>query len=151
MAKNLQIDEVLDSLEQSVMGSVAACLEEALSESREAAIQRAMIALQTKFRPVSGSADSANAAANGADWVGVESLSRLRAIVGGRFQNLKQKWIEAGLPLRERKGQKIDVSKVNEKGWIELSNWILKQNFEARLTLDNPEHIFELRSVGSKK
>ena len=151
MAKNVQIEEIADSLEQSALSSLAACLEEALKENREAAIQRVLLALRTKLPSASDSTEAALALVAGSDWVGVESLSRLRALVGGRFQNLKQKWIEAGLPLRERKGQKIDVSEVNEKGWIELSNWILKQNFETRLTLDSPDHIFELRAVGSKK
>ncbi len=39
-------------------------------------------------------------------WTRIESLSRLRAIVGGRFKNLKEKWVGAGFPLREHRGDR---------------------------------------------
>ena len=43
---------------------------------------------------------------NESGWLRIESLSQLRATVGGRFQNLKQKWVEAGFPLREHRGDR---------------------------------------------
>lgn len=81
------------------------------------------------------------------DWIEIESLSRLRALVGGRFQNLKKRWEEAGFPLREHKGDKGKELSLDEKGWIELSNWIMQQGYEARLTPEKPRCLFELRSL----
>ncbi len=80
-------------------------------------------------------------------WVEIESLSRLRAIVGGRFQNLRDRWVGAGFPLREHRGDKDGEFSLNEAGWIELSNWVLKQGFESRLTPDKPGCLFELRVI----
>lgn len=79
------------------------------------------------------------------EWIGIESLSRLRSVVGGRFQNLKKKWVAAGFPLRDHRGDKNKQYSVDEEGWVELSNWILKQKYEARLTSDKTEYLFELR------
>lgn len=78
-------------------------------------------------------------------WIEIESLSRLRGVVGGRFQNLKNRWVAAGFPLRAHRGDKSADYELNSEGWVELSNWILKQGFEARLTPEKPEVIFELR------
>lgn len=83
----------------------------------------------------------------GRDWTGVESLSRLRSLVGGRFENLKKKWVDAGLPLREHRGDKPADFKIDEAGWLDLSNWVLKQGFESRLAKEGSQFIFELRPV----
>ena len=80
-------------------------------------------------------------------WVEIESLSRLRSIVGGRFQNLRDRWVGAGFPLREHRGDKDGAFVLNEAGWIELSNWIAKQGFESRLTPDKSGCLFELRAL----
>lgn len=82
-------------------------------------------------------------------WIEIESLSRLRAVVGGRFQNLRDRWVGAGFPLREHRGDKDGEFSLNEAGWIELSNWVLKQGFESRLTPDKPGCLFELRAMRS--
>jgi|GEM_PF-5147574 len=82
-----------------------------------------------------------------ADWIGIESLSRLRSLVGGRFQSLKQKWTEAGLPLRAHRGDRWKDFKLNQRGWIDLSNWVLKQGFEARLTPNSEDFLFEIREL----
>ena len=84
-------------------------------------------------------------------WIGVESLSRLRSVVGGRFENIKKKWVGAGFPLREHRGDKKKSFKLDDKGWIELSNWILKQGYEARIAHDSNDHLFELRSVSKSE
>jgi hypothetical protein len=67
-----------------------------------------------------------------AGWEKIESLSSLRAIVGGRFQQLKDRWVGAGLPLREKKGDRTQLSKIDGAGWNELALWINKQGFEIR-------------------
>lgn len=85
---------------------------------------------------------------NGETWVGIESLSQLRSVVGGRFQNLKQKWVAAGLPLREHRGDRKGEATIDEDGWLALSVWINKQGYEARLVNDNENYLFEVRSTG---
>jgi len=81
------------------------------------------------------------------DWIEIESLSRLRSIVGGRFKNLKDKWLLAGLPLREHRGDRQADYEVREDTWVELSNWIAKQGYEARLAEADRSHVMELRKV----
>lgn len=82
---------------------------------------------------------------SGVTWTEIQSLSRLRTVVGGRFQNLKTRWIEAGFPLREHRGDQKDDYVLNEKGWLELSSWIARQGYEARLTKDKTGCLFEVR------
>ena len=85
-------------------------------------------------------------------WLPIESLSSLRATVGGRFQQLKERWVEAGLPLREHRGDRSAGAVIDQKGWIELTNWMLKQGFEARsvtekVTESENEVLFEVRKL----
>lgn len=107
-----------------------------------------------KLRLMGLSRSDAVAPAKGAEgdgaWVEIESLSRLRSVVGGRFQNIKEKWVGAGFPLREHRGDKGKDFEVDERAWIELSNWILKQGFEARLTPHKPNSLFELKPVSTR-
>jgi hypothetical protein len=82
------------------------------------------------------------------EWMPIESLSQLRAQVGGRFKNLKEKWIGAGLPLREHRGDREASAEIDQQGWVELSLWISKQGFETRLVKSsNPENtiLFEVK------
>lgn len=80
-------------------------------------------------------------------WIMVESLSQLRTFVGGRFQNLKQKWVEAGLPLREHRGDRKVAGEVNQVGWVELSLWIARQGYEAKLASSEEDGLFMIRKV----
>jgi hypothetical protein len=79
-------------------------------------------------------------------WTRIESLSRLRAIVGGRFKNLKEKWVGAGFPLREHRGDREERGSVNTEGWLELSSWISRQGYEVRLAGEADPWLFEIRS-----
>jgi len=82
------------------------------------------------------------------EWVEIESLSQLRSHVGGRFQNLKQRWVAAGFPLREHRGDRSETGAVNESAWVELATWIAKQGFEARLVFDEDSaSLIELRKT----
>ena len=78
-------------------------------------------------------------------WVPIDSLSQLRAIVGGRFENLKKRWLDSGFPLKESKGEKLGKIKRNQEGWTELSSWALKQGFEIRTRPDLENALFELK------
>lgn len=81
------------------------------------------------------------------EWQPVESLSRLRALVGGRFQNLKARWLDAGFPLREHRGDKDDEYQLDEAGWLALTRWVAKQGYEARLAPEKEGVVFELRKI----
>lgn len=81
------------------------------------------------------------------EWIRIESLSQLRTMVGGRFQNLRARWMAAGFPLREHRGDKSGASRLDEHGWVELSNWMLKQGYEARPAPEGAEYLFEVRSA----
>lgn len=83
----------------------------------------------------------------GSEWERIESLSKLRALVGGRFQNLKDRWVRAGFPLREHRGDRTGQKKIDHNGWIELASWINKQGFELRLADENEPWLFELRKL----
>ena len=78
-------------------------------------------------------------------WSEIASLSQLRAVVGGRFKNLKEKWVAAGFPLREHRGDRSAGAELNYDAWIELSAWIHKQGFEVRLASDERACFFEVR------
>ena len=82
------------------------------------------------------------------EWIPVKSFSNLRGLVGGRFENLKKKWMAAGLPLREQKRE--SSSKVMEpEAWSALAAWILKQGYESRLASKGSGYIFEIRKLAS--
>ncbi|HQH27736.1 MAG TPA: hypothetical protein PLP17_10100 [Oligoflexia bacterium] len=90
-------------------------------------------------------AETAQAAKSDPNWQQVESLSQLRAVVGGRFQNLKEKWIKAGLPLREHRGDRAERANLDMHGWLELASWISRQGFEVRLADREDSCLFEVR------
>lgn len=79
-------------------------------------------------------------------WLRIESLSQLRATVGGRFRNLKQKWVEAGFPLREHRGDRSESGEVRTEGWMSLADWVTKQGFDVRLAPPGESWLFEVRS-----
>jgi hypothetical protein len=80
-------------------------------------------------------------------WIVIESLSQLRGLVGGRFQNLKQRWVAAGFPLRAHRGDRTLEAQRDEMGWSELQSWLVAQGFEARISTDRPEACFEIRLI----
>ncbi|MCB0359294.1 MAG: hypothetical protein KDD44_06650 [Bdellovibrionales bacterium] len=80
-------------------------------------------------------------------WVAIEPLYQLRATVGGRFQNLKEKWVKAGFPLRDHRGDRSEDAQLNEEEWVELALWINRQGYEARLTSGSETTLFEVRKL----
>jgi hypothetical protein len=80
-----------------------------------------------------------------ADWIAIDSMSKLRGIVGGRFGALKAKWQFAGLPLKEKKGEQLPQFTVNPEGWVELETWLLKSGFSARLKPGDLKVLFEIK------
>jgi hypothetical protein len=138
--------EFTEILEKDLIEVVSRSVKNAFGRRREVLVME----LAKQFRNLSpvASEDNAGIAASNAAWVGIESLSRLRGLVGGRFANLKSRWVEAGFPLREHRGDRVARADINQKGWTELSNWILKQGFEVRQVEDDSEFLFEIRQLG---
>lgn len=82
------------------------------------------------------------------NWEPIESLSKLRALVGGRFQNLRDRWVKAGFPLREHRGDRAGEVSLSEEGWTELAGWLLEHGYESRICNDQANVIFEIRKGG---
>jgi len=101
----------------------------------------------TKILDEMDSGQKGRAEAEGSEWIEIESLSRLRTVVGGRFASLKEKWIEAGFPLRKHRGDTASVYELDEKGWLSLSAWISKQGFEAQLPNADSKWLFKLKPL----
>ncbi len=84
------------------------------------------------------------------DWVHVESLSQFRSMVGGRFQKLKERWLAAGFPLREHRGDRAGSAEVDHDGWVELTVWVSRQGYKARLAREEDPWLFEIAPVEEK-
>lgn len=85
------------------------------------------------------------------EWIQIESLSQLRSMVGGRFQKLKERWISAGFPLREHRGDRASEAEIDQSGWLELSLWINRQGYKTKLAKQGDPWLFEILLSGSKK
>ena len=81
----------------------------------------------------------------GSGWIRVDSMYRLRKVVGGRFEGIKRRWAEAGFPLLPHKGSKHEEFDLNQSGWARLSSWLDKKGFESRLSEAGSEGLFEVR------
>lgn len=119
---------------------------QALERRRQAIVYTLARRFAELFGQHAGGVETAAGAELGG-WTRIESLSQLRAVVGGRFQNLKQKWVAVGFPLREHRGDKSAKSDVNAEGWSELSVWISRQGYEARLGGPEDTWLFEVRKL----
>ncbi len=112
-------------------------------------LHRELFAFCLRGAPASGPGPVASdaTARSGSDegWSEIASLSQLRAVVGGRFQNLKDRWVQSGFPLKEHRGDKSLEYSLKDVGWLELSSWISKQGFEVRLRPDKEKCLFEIR------
>jgi len=121
------VRNAIASRRQAIVFGIAQSLSQRLSEKVEFSVPGATV--------------------DSSEWARIESLSQLRALVGGRFQNLKQRWVAAGFPLREHRGDREGKAAVNHDGWIELSVWISKQGFETRLAADADPWLLELKKI----
>lgn len=141
-------DRKIEELGVILLEEDLSALERLLAQAFDEA--EALLVLQTKQQLKQNlvvSANEAVAAGSEGEWISIESLSRLRQIVGGRFDNIKRKWIAAGFPLKEHKGSQINKYSVNQEGWAELSNWMVTQGFESRILTDADDGLFEVREL----
>lgn len=134
------------ALSAQMKEQVTSIVRDSFEQHREIFINALVQRLGAVPRQASAVSDSQ---ASMAAWVDIESLSRLRSVVGGRFENLKKRWVEAGFPLREHRGDKEKDYKVLQSGWDEMAGWLLKHGFESRLTPDSPVALFQVREISS--
>lgn len=80
-------------------------------------------------------------------WVPVATLSAFRKVVGGRFDNLKRRWVGAGFPLREHRADREAEARRDEEGWQELIRWLGTQGYEVRLGEEGEDCLFRVRRV----
>jgi hypothetical protein len=142
MEKNQELDAIGQALDQQLRRQTREIVGKTLAREHHALVAHLVRTLRVS---VVGT-QKVTTEIKGREWIGVESLSRLRSVVGGRFQNIKKKWVDAGLPLREHRGDRWKEFDLNKDGWLELVAWIGKQGFEARLTPESEEFIFQLRA-----
>jgi hypothetical protein len=157
--KTIKVDESLLSsldnellIEGEVTESLVVFFEECLQEVFSSRENFYLSEFKKKISKHSANQQSfdLNKSESSDSWIGIESLSRLRAVVGGRFQNIKQKWMDAGFPLKEHRGEVALSYDISQDGWIKLSTWISNQGFEVRLTPDKQNQIFEIKAIKGK-
>jgi hypothetical protein len=85
------------------------------------------------------------------NWIQIESLSKLRAVVGGRLELLKKRWVGAGFPLRQHRADRTLDWSLDEEGWNALSLWLDSQGYSVRLLQDQKGGFFEVCSEDSPK
>jgi len=117
-------------------------IKRAFEENRDYLISK----LRSSSNQFEISADTPEAAQED-DWVAIDSMSKLRAIVGGRFDTLKAKWQSAGLPVKQKKGDSIPEFVVDSSGWTDLESWLLKMGYKARLRPDFKDRAFEIKKT----
>ena len=134
-------DKVADLRQESV----TTLLRQAFSRVRDEAIFQ----LSENLAAAVGSASVEGGATSAAEnWLPIHSLSEIRKVVGGRFQNIKNRWVDAGFPLREHRGDREGEFSLNNDGWMRFRSWILEQGYEARICeRSGSGALFEIRKI----
>ena len=85
-------------------------------------------------------------------WEEIVSLSSLRRVVGGRFQLLRDRWVTAGLPLKEHRGVVLDDTISDSPELEKFYTWLSSQGFQVRVSPDRRAQgvLFELRKAGKE-
>lgn len=119
-------------------------LKRALEENREF-ILHLLLNAEPQDRDRVGTDSGSNSIED--SWIPIDSISKLRGEVGGRFDTLKIKWQEAGLPLKQKKGDKIPEFAINPAAWGELEAWLLKMGYAVRAVEGKSDRIFEIKKM----
>lgn len=77
-------------------------------------------------------------------WQPIASLSQLRVAVGGRFQKLRERWVEAGFPLREHRGDRPIKPEITAEAWDGFAGWLHSEGYQARLAMPTDAWLFEI-------
>jgi len=88
---------------------------------------------------------------NKSEWIAISSLSQLRSEVGGRFQNIKDKWIASGFPLKEHRGDIVAEFSCDLKNWLLLQKWIESRGYSARLGSKSDSCFFYVKATLAAK
>ncbi|MBN8548665.1 MAG: hypothetical protein J0M12_05055 [Deltaproteobacteria bacterium] len=149
LSERLKEQHFSDSLLEQTLATFELYLHEAFAARRDIFVFE--ILKQLRRGKLSAAPAVADENSAGAGWVDIESLSKLRNVVGGRFENIKRKWVGAGFPLREHRGDKAGEFEVNSEGWVELSNWMSKHGYESRLRPDRPDCLFQIKALAKQR
>ena len=148
-----QSSELLTRLRESVESHIRESVESSISEvfqrRKEVWVESVTSVLRERVGEVSSSAGGEASQVTDAVWIEIASLSQLRKEVGGRFQNLRTRWLEAGFPLKAHRGDPSEDYNLDESGWLEMTSWLLKQGYESRLLDDLNKGYFEIRKPES--
>lgn len=136
--------------DESSLALTREVLREIIDRSLERRRQGIVYHLARKLEPFLRIESESRAIIEEQTWTKIASLSQLRTSVGGRFSKLKERWIGAGLPLREHRGDTNRGGKINPEGFELLCSWIIDQGYEVRAApeVDNRETaswFFEVR------
>lgn len=112
----------------------------------ELIFQEVLDELTPYFRSVVGRARGSNSEQE-LNWVPIVSLSSLRAEVGGRFDILKNRWIQAGFPLRAHRGDAGENFSMSEEGWIELCSWLASRGYQAKPGGSDSRTLFQIKKI----
>lgn len=130
--------ELRRSLENDIRESIRRSVAATFQRQREILVRGALEYLWVNI---------SNVAAIREEWIPIHSLSKLRSVVGGKFANLKRRWLKCGLPLRESRGDRSEIGVMDSEGWVELSGWILEQGYESRVSENGAGSLFEVRQA----
>ena len=130
------------SARESENKKIKLLIEDSLDMRRQAIVY----SLARKFYNLMPSSESIKSDENNR-WIEISSLSKLRASVGGRFNNLKKRWVDSGLPLRSHKGDREQGAVINKDAWLEMVNWINGQGFEALLGEQADNYLFKIKKM----
>ncbi len=84
-------------------------------------------------------------------WRQIASLSQLRAVVGVRFQKLRDNWVAAGFPLREHRGDRPIRPEVSDDSWATFSGWLLTEGYQVRRAPTEADWFFEIASRDERR
>lgn len=123
------------NVEREVMAQIAGCL---------AAVRPALV-LMLESRLAEFCNQQALASSRDGEWHEIDSLTKLRGVVGGRLENLRARWTASGFPLKAHRGDTDLRYDLAPAGWSDLSNWLEKQGFEAVLAPAGSKHFFKTK------
>lgn len=83
-------------------------------------------------------------------WQPIASLSQLRGVVGVRFQKLRDRWVAAGFPLREHRGDRPIRPDVALEAWEDFARWLQDEGYRVRRSEAGAEAFFEISPMTSE-
>lgn len=135
----------MSSLREELEARCLGVVESAIARYYEALVAGCLHIIREELGTVAAP-ESRPAEGEPAKWIPIASLHSLRKLVGGRFAYLKERWVNAGFPLKDSKREVLGPVEADPAGWQELRSWLLSRGFEAR-PATAAECLFEIRKT----